>query len=195
QFLGEFLHSYLDTFSHRDKDNRPFDAISVKLGIGHGLAGSEPDYTYDDEYTGNDPIVLEHIWRVRKDRTLAGEKAVYEFLTSYGTRPALGFEEIRSVLEGFNAIREEGKEFSKKTRFLKEIINQLINDKKLILSKNNENEKATKIIEINLEKGGDDEYQTEVAEKNRKIYLDSLSGQEDKYPGVCLPGSSICKKV
>lgn len=34
QFLGEFMHSYADTFSHRERDNTPFDALTVGLGVG-----------------------------------------------------------------------------------------------------------------------------------------------------------------
>ncbi|WFF79118.1 hypothetical protein [Delftia tsuruhatensis] len=197
QFLGEFLHSYLDTFSHRDKDNRPFDAISAKLGIGHGFAGSEPDYTYDEDMPilGNMPDPEVPYWDKREYRSLQGEKAVYEFLTAYGTSPALGFEEIRNVLERFNAIREEGADFPGKARFLKETINKLIKDGKLKLTKNTENSEKTRIVEINIEKGGSDEYKIKEAEKNRGKYLENLAGQEHKYPGVCLPGSKICKEV
>ncbi|MFC4928318.1 DUF6765 family protein [Delftia deserti] len=128
QFLGEFLHSYLDTFSHRGRDNRPVDALTLGLGIGHGFSGSEPDYTYngDPDYTGNDPTVNARHWNVRADRTLAGQKAVYEFLTSYGIKPAIGFEEIESILVEFNKIREDGKDFSKKNKFLQDAINDLI---------------------------------------------------------------------
>ncbi|WP_289241315.1 hypothetical protein [Delftia sp.] len=94
QFLGEFLHSYLDTFSHRDKDNRPFDAISVKLGIGHGLAGSSriTPMTRTCQYWGICLIQSCLIGTSVSIDRCKGEKAVYEFLTAYGTRPALGFE-------------------------------------------------------------------------------------------------------
>ena len=195
QFLGEFLHAYLDTFSHRDKKNRPVDALTLGLGVGHGFSGSEPDYTYNDQYIGNDPIVLDRIWTVRANRTLAGQRAVYEFLTSYGTKPAIGFSEIEKILIDFNKIREDGNEFPEKIRFLKKAIDQLIKDEKLKLIKNTKDNVKTNVVEIKIEKGGDDEYQRKEAERNRKIYLDSLAGQEDNYPGVCLPRSPVCKEV
>ena len=193
QFLGEFLHSYLDTFSHRDKDNRPFDAISVKLGIGHGLAGSEPDYTYDEDMPilGNMPDPEVPYWDKREYRSLQGEKAVYEFLTAYGTRPALGFEEIRNALERFNAIREEGKEFPKKIDFLQKSVNRFIANGKL--NPKGKNDKENK--EINFLDKMSEKYDKDQAQINREIFLGDLIGQEEKYPGVCLPGSSVCKEV
>ncbi|WP_416820726.1 hypothetical protein [Delftia tsuruhatensis] len=99
------------------------------------------------------------------------------------------------MLERFNAIREEGADFPGKARFLKETINKLIKDGKLKLTKNTENSEKTRIVEINIEKGGSDEYKIKEAEKNRGKYLENLVGQEHKYPGVCLPGSKICKEV
>ncbi|MFD2319946.1 hypothetical protein ACFSPV_14650, partial [Delftia deserti] len=197
QFLGEFLHAYLDTFSHRGRDNRPVDALTLGLGIGHGFSGSEPDYTYngDPDYTGNDPTVNARHWNVRADRTLAGQKAVYEFLTSYGIKPAIGFEEIESILVEFNKIREDGKDFSKKNKFLQDAINDLIKNEKLNLTKFGKNGKRTKVNNINIEKDGEDAYKKDDAKENRDKYLDRLSGQEDKYPGVCLPRSPICKDV
>ncbi|MEE9872408.1 MAG: DUF3939 domain-containing protein [Delftia lacustris] len=193
QFLGEFLHSYLDTFSHRDKDNRPFDAISVKLGIGHGFAGSEPDYTYDEDMPilGNMPDPEVPYWDKREYRSLQGEKAVYEFLTAYGTRPALGFEEIRNALERFNAIREEGKEFPKKIDFLQKSVNRFIANGKL--NPKGKNDKENK--EINFLDKMSEKYDKDQAQINREIFLGDLIGQEEKYPGVCLPGSSVCKEV
>ncbi|WP_259649230.1 DUF6765 family protein [Delftia sp. UME58] len=197
QFLGEFLHAYLDTFSHRGRDNRPVDALTLGLGIGHGFSGSEPDYTYngDPDYTGNDPTVNARHWNVRADRTLAGQKAVYEFLTSYGIKPAIGFEEIESILVEFNKIREDGKEFPGKTEFLQDAINDLIKKKGLDLTKNRKNEEKIKVIELDFKKDGADAYNKGFAEINREKYLGGLTGREEDYPGVCLPRSPICKDV
>ncbi len=58
QFFGEYLHAFADTFAHRDQRNVPYDAWFVELGVGHGLAGSRPDYTYNDEQ-----------WQTRESRT------------------------------------------------------------------------------------------------------------------------------
>ena len=194
QFLGEFLHSYLDTFSHRDKDNRPFDAISVKLGIGHGFAGSEPDYTYDEDMPilGNMPDPEVPYWDKREYRSLQGEKAVYEFLTRYGSKPSVSFKEIEKVLERFNAIRESGGNSPAKIGMLQETINKYIQDGKI---KPEKDKSVSTDAKINFSEKYLDQYNEETAKKNREKYLGGLAGQEKNYPGVCLPRSPICKSV
>ena len=195
QFLGEFLHSYLDTFSHRDKDNRPFDAISVKLGIGHGFAGSEPDYTYDEDMPilGNMPDPEVPYWDKREYRSLQGEKAVYEFLTRYGAKPAVSFKKIEKVLERFNATRESGSNSPDKFDLLQNHLNKWINEGKLNLTKDNKGQ--IKITKIDLKDKNSEEYDFEKAENNREIFLGGLVGREKDYPGVCLPRSLLCKPV
>ena len=195
QFLGEFLHSYLDTFSHRDKDNRPFDAISAKLGIGHGLAGSEPDYTYDEDMPilGNMPDPEVPYWDKREYRSLQGEKAVYEFLTRYGAKPAVSFKEIEKVLERFNATRESGSNSPDKFDLLQNHLNKWINEGKLNLTKDNKSQ--IKITKIDLKDKNSEEYDFEKAENNREVFLGGLVGREKDYPGVCLPRSLLCKPV
>jgi hypothetical protein len=196
-FLGEVLHSSLDTFSHRDKDNRPFDAISVKLGIGHGFAGSEPDYTYDGDMPilGNMPDPDVPYWDKREYRTLQGEKAVYEFLTRYGTKPAVSFKEIEKVLERFNAIRETGRNSPNKLNLLEDTIKAWINDGKLKPTKTDQKEGLVESMEINLKNAESGAYSERQANSNREKFLGGLVGQEEKYPGVCLPRSIICKPV
>jgi RHS repeat-associated protein len=65
QFLGEYLHAFADTFSHRDSRDVPYPAWRIRLGIGHGLDSSEPDYTYNDGE-----------WISRESRTFAMEMAI-----------------------------------------------------------------------------------------------------------------------
>ncbi|WON86466.1 MULTISPECIES: DUF6765 family protein [unclassified Delftia] len=197
QFLGEFLHSYLDTFSHRDKDNRPFDAISAKLGIGHGFAGSEPDYTYDEDMPilGNMPDPEVPYWDKREYRSLQGEKAVYEFLTRYGAKPAVSFKEIEKVLERFNAIRETGRNSPNKFNLLEDTIKAWINDGKLKPTKTDQKEGLVELMKINLKDAESGAYSERQANSNREKFLGGLVGQEEKYPGVCLPRSIICKPV
>ena len=45
QLFGEYLHAFEDTFSHRKRDNTPYNATNwLGAGTGHGLEdGSEPD--------------------------------------------------------------------------------------------------------------------------------------------------------
>jgi hypothetical protein len=44
QLFGEFLHTYEDTFAHRDRTSNP---INVNGGLGHGGYGENPDKTYN----------------------------------------------------------------------------------------------------------------------------------------------------
>ena len=103
QFFGEYLHAFEDTFSHRKKDNTPYDALSWKggLGTGHGFAdSSEPDYTFDNTNNG---------WDVREARTLAMEQSVFaKFTGGTGTGNAPSAEALDAVLVRFNKITESG---------------------------------------------------------------------------------------
>jgi hypothetical protein len=47
QLFGEYLHTFEDTFAHRDQENNPYDATLLSLGVGHGAGGENPDYTYN----------------------------------------------------------------------------------------------------------------------------------------------------
>ena len=85
QFMGEYLHAFEDTYSHRDASNRPIDPIwhvfGQDWGIGHGLYGHEPDLTYDSApCDGQGPC---NGWHVREARTLAMEQATYGRITQY----------------------------------------------------------------------------------------------------------------
>jgi hypothetical protein len=98
QFLGEYLHAFQDTFSHRDQTNRPY---ALAAGLGHGLDGSNPDYTYN--HGG---------WQANADRTLAMELEVLETLRSYGNadnsvlQRGVSMQELTTLLRQFNAIEE-----------------------------------------------------------------------------------------
>ncbi len=111
QFLGEYLHALADTYSHRDARGRPYDALFVNCGVGHGHDLHEPDLTYDDIVTapetgdeGQPPAG--QVWR-REARTLEMERTLYRTLLGYGNpAKAKTPEEIDAVLRAFNAIRE-----------------------------------------------------------------------------------------
>lgn len=86
QFMGEFLHTFQDTFAHRSPKNEPFP---LNGGIGHGMYGSHPDYTYNHE-SWRPSIDLDfpylHFkdeWVNNESRTLAMEIAVYEQIVEY----------------------------------------------------------------------------------------------------------------
>ncbi len=98
QFFGEYLHAFEDTFSHRNKENKPYDAEKFEMGIGHGFDLSNPDYTYDDA----------NGWSMRSARTLAMEEQVFNtLLANHGdTAAAKNWNEIQAVVTEFNAIQE-----------------------------------------------------------------------------------------
>jgi len=148
QFLGEFLHAYADTFSHRDGMNRPIDALTMGLGVGHGLSGEQPDYTYngDPNYTGTDPIVIARVWNVREERSLAAERAIFGKLKSYSNAGGISPVDIDEILKKFNAIREHGEDSPDKKKLLQETLNNWIEEKKLNLT----NADGTRVENINL---------------------------------------------
>jgi len=83
QFMGEFLHAFEDTFSHRRQDNTPF---GVNNGFGHGFSGSEPDYTYNSDTSSvdmTDEIVVSKLWLGREQRTLEMEQQTYAQIVDY----------------------------------------------------------------------------------------------------------------
>jgi hypothetical protein len=200
QFLGEYLHAFADTFSHRDGMNRPIDALTLGLGVGHGFSGEQPDYTYngDPAYTGNDPYIKARAWNVREDRTLAAEKGIYAQLKSYSGGKSVSTDVLESTLKSFNAIREHGENSPQKKQLLQDQLNQWINDGTLKLA-DKDGKKVEKIEMIaDPNKPGSsakDAYDSDVAAKYREQFLGSLKGQENKYPGVCLPESPVCKEV
>ncbi len=121
QFMGEFLHAFEDTFSHRDQNNVP---IPLNAGLGHAIYGEDPDYTYNHEVPVYDPSTGIRVntinWNVNESRTLAMEAMVYkqisEFLVNrnyYLSGAAqkskiVPFEILLSVLKEFNATPEGG---------------------------------------------------------------------------------------
>ena len=81
QFFGEFLHTFQDTFAHRDRDNDP---ISTGIfGDGHLFYGESPDKTYVHQ----DKLGL--WWWENETRTLRMEKEVFARLQAYAGRPGI----------------------------------------------------------------------------------------------------------
>jgi len=108
QLMGEYLHSFEDTFAHRDSNNHPFQ---LSVGLGHGGYGSHPDYTYDHKSAipGNGTFN----WNHNEERTLQMEREVYAKLLAFGNGSnARRFADFEMILEEFNDIPEhEGKGF------------------------------------------------------------------------------------
>ncbi len=100
QLFGEYLHALEDTFGHRNASNEP---IGVKLGLGHGLDGHEPDRTFDSFF-----------WPVRERRTLEAEREVFrQIKANFGTEARdregfpIRFEDLEAALREFNEKHED----------------------------------------------------------------------------------------
>ncbi len=108
QLMGEYLHSFEDTFAHRDSNNHPFQ---LSVGLGHGGYGSDPDYTYDhlSPILGNGSFN----WNHNEERTLQMEREVYAKLRALGDpSKAKRFADFEMILAEFNDIPEhEGEGF------------------------------------------------------------------------------------
>jgi hypothetical protein len=126
QFLGEYLHTFEDTFSHRDYQNVPYSATRaiffMQAGIGHGEHGSNPDYTFNHE--GKDefaviagaiyPSFVRRQWNVNEDRTVKMEEEVFNLLLQYGNPAKVKtWDEVKAILhcpesiqKCFNQIQE-----------------------------------------------------------------------------------------
>ena len=140
QFMGEFLHTYEDTFAHRDTDNMPYNATfrlfgsEWELGTGHGTGGNNPDFTY------NHTDILGRVWN-NENRTFVMESAVYSNIVSYmdtmnyanfqsnrGTQ-TIDFRNnvLQSALHEFNAYpaSEEGGSLENKIKILDNALHQL----------------------------------------------------------------------
>ncbi|MEZ5652496.1 MAG: DUF6765 family protein [Burkholderiaceae bacterium] len=132
--LGEFVHAFQDTFSHRDESNRPYSPTDpiLNLGVGHGADMHDPDWTFNhtnrqwfeavpapsgvawvphiDTPDGQARINYSD-WNVNEDRTLQMERDLHALLSRFGdANQAVPFEMIEDVLRDFNATREWDRE-------------------------------------------------------------------------------------
>lgn len=114
QFFGEYLHAFADTFSHRDSNDLPVDAVwragTNELGIGHGPLGTNPDMTYNHWSTSY--VVIPTHWNTNESRTLEMERSVFTELVALRgglNKPVRDasldrFSAIEPFLRKFNAI-------------------------------------------------------------------------------------------
>lgn len=113
QLFGEYLHTYEDTFGHRDQVNK---TIGVNGGAGHFQYGHEADKTYNDTVTGA-PLLFplaNGVWNTRESRTLEMERAVFNKIQAqYGTQAKdkngfpIQFGDIEASLKTFNNFQED----------------------------------------------------------------------------------------
>lgn len=188
QFFGEYLHAFEDTFSHRDKTNKPYDALGwFNLGVGHGLDASEPDYTFDNETNG---------WDVRAQRTLAMELEVFNKfnLSPFKTGREIDINILKAALEEFNSIQEnEETEKNKKQPFEQKftLLNQTLADWGI---KNADGSAINLLDTINNQ--GKNSFNEEEAASNRNRFLCDAQGNrlmEAYYPGI-IPPTNACPK-
>lgn len=183
QLFGEYLHAFEDTYSHRNKNNLPYDALGwFGVGVGHGLAdGSEPDYTFNNDTNG---------WGVRYQRTLAMELAVFNKFTtsSFATGKAIDINILKATLNQFNAFQEsEGKpnnpaDFTSKLTLL----NQVLADWGV------KNADGSKIDLLDTLDKGKNAFNEAEAASNRDKFLCDAQGnrlKQSDYLGTILPKS------
>ena len=186
QFLGEYLHALADTYAHRNARNIPYDALVLGCGVGHGLAGHEPDLTYDDAPPWSGPGIVgvpggRTPWR-REARTLAMELELYGVLLAVGD-PARGRNaaDIEATLRDFNAIRESenrGRDFSQKINLLQSRLASL------------------GYGHLDLSNEDLHGYSERDARTNRLVFLrhpdTGAALREEDFPGVCFEGGTRC---
>ncbi len=188
--FGEYLHSVADTYSHRDWFNRPYNALALDCGIGHGHHLHEPDMTYDERLRLPSDPRFEGVrlrWR-REARTLRMEIALYERLSAFGAAggKATPLAEIEATLRRFNATPEnERTGFNQKIRILEDALMRMGYGERLFTS-----EPAPESSNFR--------YDASQASRSRLQHLRSLDGsplREEDFPGVCLPGGTSCAPV
>ncbi|MGE0315708.1 MAG: DUF6765 family protein [Lautropia sp.] len=186
--FGEFAgHALLDTVSHRDANDMPVDALLAGCGVGHGLLGHEPDYTYDSRVRpGGELDTQGPEWR-REARTLIAEQMLHEALSGFTAVPhdgrAVPFEALEPYLRAFNAIEEDGSsggqspesQFEQKIRVLRGALRDL------------------GYGEVDIEA-----FDRREAERQREaafIDADGNALNEEDFPGVCVEGGTRCNPV
>ncbi len=198
QLAGEFLHTFEDTFSHRDPNNVSFDPVvninvirwgflhltidQKNLGLGHGMFAHDPDYTYNHKgnewgewTTDNGGTVRLFLpphpvdWKVNETRTLKMEEATFNKLLAYGDpSKAKSWSDISPFMAQFNAIKENESDTPKFTKKLEKLADLL---------------KALKIEGVVLT--GADAFSESEAAANREANLKNLKPGD--YNGIILP--------
>lgn len=179
QLFGEYLHAFEDTFAHRDKDNAPYTATTFGYGIGHALAGENPDYTYNHVALG----LGAGYWGTNEDRTLEAEKEVFAKFAAWGDpSKAKNFAAIEGILKSFNATAEHEKDgttteerqrgYPQKIQILQTALDNL------------------GYTSINITQSGAQSFKTQNAADKRNEYLHDKNGRpldQTKYGGTILP--------
>jgi len=176
QFFGEYLHTFEDTFAHCDSRDMPFALIK---GVGHGLYGSDPDYTYNHSISAPKGSA----WNTNEARTLQAEKEAFAKMSAWADpSKARSFADIEQTLKAFNAIHEsEGDGKTTEER-------QLGYPKKIQALQNAL--KRLGYTGIDITQSGRQSFNTEKATGNRASYLrdrDKKNLDQLTYSGTILP--------
>jgi RHS protein len=142
QFMGEFMHAFEDTFSHRDTDNVP---ISIGLlGQEHLVYGENPDYTYNHQptnstFNGGPQVPIGPYWGTNEARTYGMEVSIYEQIQSFLTKQSFYLSgransanvisikdpKLIEALKAFNATNETGLNIPNKLKLLNDYLSTL----------------------------------------------------------------------
>jgi RHS repeat-associated protein len=163
QLFGEYLHTFEDTFAHRDRDNNPYSATVMGLGLGHGFGGENPDYTYNHW----SPVGY---WGENYDRTIQMEKEVLAKMSAFSNpkNHKLSWKTIEYTMEQFTKFEAtaDSSGFSEKIQILNDAL------------------KAHK-FDVDLSPKGEHAFKKALAERNRDKFLMTLDPEE--YVGTILP--------
>lgn len=167
QLFGEYLHTFEDTFAHRDQENNPYDATLLSLGVGHGAGGENPDYTY---YHFSSTLGLGW-WNNNEARTLQMEKEVFAKRQAYSNpkNQQYSWSAIAYTMTIFNEFKasDSSPNFDAKIAIL------------------NNGLKALGYSGIKLSRGDADGYDEGLGAKNRGDAVNGL--KPDDYVGTILP--------
>jgi hypothetical protein len=174
--FGEFLHTYEDTFGHRNRSNEPID---VNMGLGHAFYNHEPDKTYNDTvYISVFPQAIGN-WSVRENRTLEAASHVFKKIQDrFGSEAKdtsgnkITFDLIKSIVQRYNAIPED-----------EENVNDIMRGSRKVA-----------LLNLELKNLGFDSvpiYDPKQACENRKKNTQSML--QENYPGTILKNPETCK--
>jgi RHS repeat-associated protein len=168
QLFGEYLHTFEDSFAHRDQENQPYDATQLMLGIGHGAGGENPDYTYN-HFSAS--LLGFGWWNNNAARTLEMEKEVFQKIKAYSSpkNQQYSWSAVAYTLTTFNEFQAHDSSAN-------------FDDKIAIL---NNGLKTLGYAGIDLSEGGAHGYKAEDGAANRSQALNSLKPAD--YIGTILP--------
>jgi hypothetical protein len=177
QFFGEYLHTFADTFSHRDSDNAPYG-----YRLGHLSANHDADQTFNiREFQRNEARTFEmelEVFNLFKGSNLGGQR-----------KPSVPFSTVEATLVEFNLTGKAAASAAPKW-----------GDNTYTARKETEWQQKIallnhKLTELGL--GTIPTYSIALAARNRQDYLSELrhqpypgEGSADPFVGILLPSDN-----